>query len=730
MGTYNLNFSAGSYTKSGSSYALGSLPGLAYSRTGDSGLTGLTALDSSGAVVNFATNLTIPRVTSKGVLIEAAATNYVQNSSNIGGTNWTALGGASVSTVTGPDGVTGSAAQITTSAATTGYYNATISLTAGTVYTTSAIFKYPGSGGTGVRFVVASGATTGSGDAYIEFNVSTGVIGVVSSFITSYSITALASGWLLVTATYTAAGTGGGNINFFSASYNAATFYAYGAQVEVGSKATSWIPTGAGATATRGAEAFTLTYTPNDTSTTLTYSSGTASPSAASPINLGSSSGGAWVGSYVSSFVTNVSGGTTNLTLTNSVAQTSIVRRSSGALRSNSIAQISASTRSINAIRSNSISQVAGLVRQTLKRATSAPTPVAALNVSRLRLAMLAGVVSQTSTLSQTRVKLSSVSLSATSVASLSRAVAKALATSSAPPATLRRSFSKSLTSVAAQVASGQATRATLKVLAATSSPLSGLVRQTGKVAIANVAQASATSKSIAHFMPYSIAQISTGLVGRNINRTLTVSAATVSASTAIRAIGQTLITTVAQVAAVRRSSSPRLTLSTSIIASRQLQAIPGALRVNASSVSSIAAPVARQRLLTAISTITSNLGAIRLRLLLAAALAPQASILRASTSRTLIAVNYPSAAVTRSVPKLLGISAAQTSLLSASRTVRRTLTANVIQSAFGAVLKFFKSATRNQLKGASSRVVMYGRAGRVTMTGSNDRAAISGRSN
>ena len=203
MGTYNLNFSAGSYTKSGSSYALGSLPGLAYSRTGDSGLTGLTALDSSGAVVNFATNLTIPRVTSKGVLIEAAATNYVQNSSNIGGTNWTALGGASVSTVTGPDGVTGSAAQITTSAATTGYYNATISLTAGTVYTTSAIFKYPGSGGTGVRFVVASGATTGSGDAYIEFNVSTGVIGVVSSFITSYSITALASGWLLVTATYT-----------------------------------------------------------------------------------------------------------------------------------------------------------------------------------------------------------------------------------------------------------------------------------------------------------------------------------------------------------------------------------------------------------------------------------------------------------------------------------------------------------------------------------------------
>ena len=180
--------------------------------------------------------------------IPATTTNLLQNSSNVGSTNWGNLGSASVSNVTGPNGVASAAQQITAPGSTTGYYNTSMTSVSGTVYTSSGYFQWVSSG-TLLRFVAAAGSFTGAGDAYIEFNGSTGAFSSKSSFITSYTIVPI-NGWWRVTATWTAASSGAGaGVAAYSASSNASVFNVFGMQVETGAVANPYVPTTANSTA-------------------------------------------------------------------------------------------------------------------------------------------------------------------------------------------------------------------------------------------------------------------------------------------------------------------------------------------------------------------------------------------------------------------------------------------------------------------------------------------------
>ena len=180
--------------------------------------------------------------------IPATTTNLLQNSSNVGSTNWASTGSPSVSNVTGPNGVASAAQQITTSSGATGYYNTSMTSVSGTVYTSSGYFQWASSG-TLLRFVAAAGSFTGAGDAYIEFNGSTGAFSSKSSFITSYTIVPI-NGWWRVTATWTAASSGAGaGVAAYSASSNASVFNVFGMQVETGAVANPYVPTTANSTA-------------------------------------------------------------------------------------------------------------------------------------------------------------------------------------------------------------------------------------------------------------------------------------------------------------------------------------------------------------------------------------------------------------------------------------------------------------------------------------------------
>lgn len=103
-----LDFVAGQYSREGVQAAsFTDLTGIAFTRTGAG-----TAQTSSGAITAFAT--AVPRITDRGLLLEAAATNLILNSVFAGGgtpTSWSALGAPSPSA----SGLSSSVAAITCS---------------------------------------------------------------------------------------------------------------------------------------------------------------------------------------------------------------------------------------------------------------------------------------------------------------------------------------------------------------------------------------------------------------------------------------------------------------------------------------------------------------------------------------------------------------------------------------------------------------------------------------
>jgi hypothetical protein len=145
-GVLDLNFATQSYSSQGVSYALTSLPGYSYARTGSvayaNGTVGTAMLD------NFAAN--VAPVVSNGTGYEAygAETNYAVASGDISSASWTVFGGAAkgvADSAVAPDGTT-TADAITlasggtpTTASSQIYQN--VSLAVSTTYTISAYVK-------------------------------------------------------------------------------------------------------------------------------------------------------------------------------------------------------------------------------------------------------------------------------------------------------------------------------------------------------------------------------------------------------------------------------------------------------------------------------------------------------------------------------------------------------------------------------------------------------------
>ena len=194
-----------------------------------------------------------------GLLLEQSRTNLILRSEDFASANW-AKGGGSFSSVANVD-VDGSAnSELFSEDGTTGAHRIfqAFTGTSGTVYTLSVFLKFNG------RAQVSLENRSITGNPFARFNIQDGTIELVPAALTA-TIQAYPNGWYRCSITGTATLAGGnfliiGNLAG-GQSYtgiNGPAFYVYGAQVEAGANATSYIPTTAG-TAVRSQDLCTIT---------------------------------------------------------------------------------------------------------------------------------------------------------------------------------------------------------------------------------------------------------------------------------------------------------------------------------------------------------------------------------------------------------------------------------------------------------------------------------------
>ena len=237
VGNYSVSYSAllgfttGQYTvnNSGYSYPLSMYPGFSFSRSSSA-----YSLDGSK---QYPSNT--PRISSGGLLVEAASTNLITNSAMTSGTGWSFYNASAGSNVTAPDGTT-TALQVHYTASNGAIYQSGIALTAGTVYTLSCWVQWV-SGSTQFYLVANPGAST---------------------------IVTATGTWTRYTSTFTATANANIGVNG-DPSVAGQVLNVWGYQVEAASSASSYIPTTTAAV-TRTADAATQTYTGTATSVTVT----------------------------------------------------------------------------------------------------------------------------------------------------------------------------------------------------------------------------------------------------------------------------------------------------------------------------------------------------------------------------------------------------------------------------------------------------------------------------
>ena len=203
----------------------------------------------------------------RGLLIEEARTNLLLQSDNFT-TTWATTGATITANATAsPDGTANADALVEDASTGLHITQQFFTFLNATAYTVSVYIK--ASTRTWVQVALPAAAFTASQGGF--FNLTgAGSLGTVTGTPTSRSITAVGNGWYRITITATSTAAAGGNIAIVAASADGTTSYAgtngaialfaYGAQLEAGSFATSYIPTVA-STVTRNADVATMTGT-------------------------------------------------------------------------------------------------------------------------------------------------------------------------------------------------------------------------------------------------------------------------------------------------------------------------------------------------------------------------------------------------------------------------------------------------------------------------------------
>jgi hypothetical protein len=229
-----------------------------------------TRVNSSG-VIEIA-NANLPRfdfdpvsLTCKGLLIEESRANAFTYSQDFGNAVWVrAITNVSTDVAVSPDGTTNADSLIPTTATGNHSIRQPTSLTNGVVYTMSGCFK-----ANGYRRVMLR-ESTAFGNAAVFDLISGTVVGTTSA---TGAITNFGNGWYRCQMTFTSGWTNTSDMNIFVMPDNGTNFatasftgdgtsgaYIWGAQLEAGAFATSYIPTTT-TSLTRNADVVTMTGT-------------------------------------------------------------------------------------------------------------------------------------------------------------------------------------------------------------------------------------------------------------------------------------------------------------------------------------------------------------------------------------------------------------------------------------------------------------------------------------
>jgi hypothetical protein len=197
---------------------------------------------------------------SLGLLIEESRTNLLTYSSAVGGTNWTVQGGVTVNLndVISPDGTQNSTRIVGT---TSNALFESVTLTAGATYTLSAFIK------AGTSTIVSFGlldttAGTFEGRLFVRWTDGVPSQQSVQGSVSNVSFTPHSNGWYRVSVSIPADSANTAHRYYFYPDTTAASgsVYIWGAQLEAGAFATSYIPTVA-SQVTRAADAASMTGT-------------------------------------------------------------------------------------------------------------------------------------------------------------------------------------------------------------------------------------------------------------------------------------------------------------------------------------------------------------------------------------------------------------------------------------------------------------------------------------
>jgi hypothetical protein len=284
-----LNFTDGIYRALGMNYTFGDLITFTRSTTatfvGSNGLIQTAAIDAPRFDYNPVT------LAANGLLIEAQRTNLLLYSDQFQQATWSKVGVVTANATTAPDGTT------TADSAATDGSNAQVAqgvvIASGATMVGSVYLKPNGLNAVEIVLLAANNTTP---YARATFNVETGVISVAVATANggtnaSAAIAPAGNGWYRcsVTVTYPATTSAGMRINAASAT---GAFYGWGAQLEAGAFATSYIPTVA-STVTRAADIASMTGTNfsswyNQTEGTFVASADTVNIATGSVIMVGS----------------------------------------------------------------------------------------------------------------------------------------------------------------------------------------------------------------------------------------------------------------------------------------------------------------------------------------------------------------------------------------------------------------------------------------------------------